>query len=55
MSQKQNKKSIQEYAKLVERLSPKSEMGQGMIRAFWVGGLICVIGQAITDCFANVF
>ena len=55
MSQKQNRKSIQEYAKLVERLSPKSEMGQGMIRAFWVGGVNCVIGQAITDCFANVF
>jgi len=55
MSQKQNKKSMQEYAKLVERLSPKSEMGQGILRAFWVGGLICVIGQMIMDVFANVF
>lgn len=54
MNLKQNKRDMQEYAKLVERLSPKSEMGKGMLRAFWVGGLICVIGQMITDCFANL-
>ena len=54
MHLKQNKRGVQEYAKLVERLSPKSEMGKGMLRAFWVGGLICVIGQLITDCFANL-
>ena len=29
-------------------------MGQGLIRAFWVGGLICVIGQGITDVFSNL-
>lgn len=55
MNPKQNKKIVTEYAKLVERLSPKSEMGQGMIRSFWVGGVICVLGQAITDCFSKVF
>ena len=25
-----------------------------MLRSFWVGGVICVIGQMITDCFANL-
>ena len=40
-----------EYAQLVERLSPKSEIGKGLFRAFWVGGVICMIGQGITDVF----
>lgn len=55
MGIRQSKKAMQEYAKLVDRLSPKSEMGKGMLRAFWVGGVICMIGQLITDCFANLF
>lgn len=55
MRLKQNKQDMQAYARLVERLSPKSEMAKGIFRAFWVGGLICLIGQGITDCFANVF
>ena len=55
MNPKQSNKAIMEYARLVERLSPRSEMGQGMLRSFWVGGVICVIGQMITDCFANLF
>ena len=49
----QGNKAVQEYAKLVERLAPKSEMGQGLLRSFWVGGAICVIGQMITDFFAH--
>lgn len=45
-------KAAQRYAQLVERLSPKSEIAQGLFRAFWVGGVICMIGQGITDIFA---
>lgn len=45
-------KKRQQYAQLVERLSPKSEIGKGLIRSFWVGGVICMMGQAITDVFA---
>ena len=37
------------YQKLTARLSPTSALGQGCLRAFWVGGLICVLGQALTD------
>lgn len=47
-----SEKKRQEYAQLVKRLSPKSDMGKGLFRAFWVGGVICMIGQAITDGFA---
>jgi len=43
-----------EYAKLVERMSPKSEIGKGLLRAFWVGGVICMIGQGITDVFCFI-
>lgn len=43
------KKAVQDYAALVRRLTPKSQLGLGCLRAFWVGGSICVLGQAITD------
>lgn len=36
------------YKQLVERLTPNSEIGRNCLRAFWVGGLICVIGQLIS-------
>ena len=51
---KQGSKAVKEYAALVQRLAPGSKVGQGMLRSFWVGGVICVIGQMITDCFANL-
>lgn len=37
------------YSWLTEQLSPPSPLGAGLGRAFWVGGLICVLGQAIAD------
>ena len=40
-------KRAQAYQKLVERLSPKSDMAKGIFRAYWVGGAICVLGQLI--------
>lgn len=36
-----------EYQKRVEQVSPKSNLWTGCLKAFLVGGLICVIGQAI--------
>jgi len=41
------------YAALVKSMAPKSKVNQGLFRAFWVGGLICCIGQGIQDVFAN--
>ena len=35
------------YRKMVERLTPNSPKLLGFWRAFWVGGLICGIGQAL--------
>ena len=34
-----------EYSNLVDTLVPKSPMGKDCFHAFWIGGLICVIGQ----------
>ncbi len=45
----QNKFARERYAALVKRMTPKSAFGQGCFRAFWVGGLICVLGQALAD------
>ena len=36
-----------EYSRLVSQMTPPSRHLRGCIRAFWVGGLICCIGQAL--------
>ena len=42
-------RQLDRYAQLVDRLSPKSEMGKGLFRAFITGGTICTIGQAFIE------
>ena len=39
--------SPDEYSRLVSDLTPPSRHVRGCLRAFWVGGLICCIGQAL--------
>ena len=41
--------SKQEYQKYVEQKSPKSPIIKNCFNAFWVGGLICTIGQIILN------
>ena len=36
-----------EYAQLVSKFTPASRHVRGCLRAFWVGGVICCIGQAL--------
>ena len=43
------KQAMARYAALVRRLTPQSKLGQGCLRAFWVGGGICVLGQMLMD------
>jgi len=40
-----------EYRNYVEGISPKSKLLTNIIRAFIVGGLICIVGQLITNIF----
>jgi len=34
-----------EYGRLVQQMSPKSPMWKDCLNAFWIGGLICTLGQ----------
>ena len=38
-----------EYGKLVKDLSPKSPNLKDCINAFWIGGLICTVGQLLLN------
>lgn len=37
-----------DYEQLQTKLSPKTPIGLNLLKAFLVGGIICVIGQAIS-------
>lgn len=39
----------EEYSKYVDKKSPNSSIVKNCFNAFWVGGLICTIGQVIKD------
>jgi len=40
-----------EYSKYVEKKSPNSPLAKNIVWAFIVGGIICVVGQFITNFF----
>ena len=42
-------RQLDRYSQLVDRLSPKSELGQGLLRAFITGGIICTLGQLFIE------
>ncbi len=37
------------YGQLVEEISPKSPMLRDCVNAFWIGGLICTLGQVFLN------
>ena len=39
-----------EYDKMLKESSPPTRSGRSLPMAFVVGGLICVVGQALTQC-----
>ena len=41
--------SPEAYSKLVSEMTPPSRHLRGCVRAFWVGGVICILGQALND------
>ena len=41
-----------QYAKLVSEMAPKSPILKNCFHAFWVGGLICAIGQLLINGYA---
>jgi stage V sporulation protein AC len=44
----------QEYNEYVKRVTPTHNLFLNMVKAFLVGGIICVIGQAITNYCASL-
>ena len=38
-----------EYSQLVDEMSPKSPMWRDCLNAFWIGGLICVLGHLLQN------
>lgn len=41
------------YLEYVKSISPKTNEVRSLLRAFWVGGFICMIGQGIRMLFEN--
>ncbi len=48
-----NTPSKQEYKQMTEQASPPSPSAENLPRAFAVGGLICCIGQALTQLYSQ--
>ena len=42
-----------QYGELVSEMSPKSPMWRDCLNAFWIGGLICTLGQVFMNCYTN--
>ncbi len=42
-----------EYGLLVEDMMPKSPMWRDCLNAFWIGGLICTLGQMLVNCYSG--
>ena len=43
-----------EYGRLVKEMSPKSPLKKDAIKAFVVGGLICLLGQVAMNLYMNL-
>ena len=43
-----------EYDALVKEMMPRSPMGKDCLNAFWIGGLICVIGQFLINRYSDL-
>ena len=43
-----------QYGELVKEMSPKSPMGRDCFNAFWIGGLICTLGQMFLNLYTNI-
>lgn len=50
----ETKSGQQIYQEYVDQVTPKANLGTRMLKAFLVGGLICTIGQVITELLQNV-
>lgn len=43
-----------DYQALSEELAPRSPMGKDCFHAFWIGGLICTVGQIFLNIYKKI-
>ena len=43
-----------EYQKLVDSMAPRSPIWKDCLNAFWIGGLICAIGQLLLNGYTKL-
>ena len=43
-----------EYGRLVSDMSPKSPIWRDCLNAFWIGGLICTLGQVFMNWYGSM-
>lgn len=48
MESEEKKKQYNEY---VKKITPENSLPKDMWNAFWIGGLICLLGQILTETF----
>lgn len=49
------KQNDEEYNKYVEAVTPKHNCFKNCFNAFWIGGLICLLGQVINNFMSSYF
>ena len=42
-----------DYEKLAGEIAPKSPIWKDCLNAFWIGGLICTLGQFLLNCYGK--
>lgn len=53
IQEKNEQEKAKKYNQYVENKTPKPDLLKDMWGAFWVGGVICVIGQAFTNFYSS--
>lgn len=54
INEKDENEKKKKYNDYVKNITPKHSLFKNMLNAFWVGGLICVIGQAFTNLYMSM-
>ncbi len=49
-----SEKEKEEYNKYVTELTPNNCLWKDMLNAFWIGGLICTLGQVLMELYSNM-
>ena len=53
MQEKNEQEKAKQYNKYVENKTPKPDLLKDMFNAFWVGGLICTVGQFFNNFYSS--